>query len=576
MSTAQTVQRIVRVEINAPLDDAFLDGVPPDRYQRELISTRDVRPGHIDKDTLAPVDWWGWAEAIDQVAQRATAPRDDQRPIDLHIATQAPLPLLIQLGVRLTPWGPPATLHSTYGGAWYRLRTDCGVGAADYFARIPTLDRVDRTRSWIALAIDVMQGGVDDADIEDALGDDLGDTLHLAAPAGPLTADNAARFVGHLRDILERYPAHYPRAAGLAIFYKGPAPGAVLLGRQLNPSTHTAVRLYDFHARRSPRYELAVELPRPPRPAPAVDWSDAARLRRHEAHTRIADALRALQQRLEPKHLPPAVPDAEAVIARLARLRLDPPPRPEDAHDLFEFEASTTGQVRFNAPLLDALSSDDRIDVALAAQMFVLHELYHLDQGLYSSTYHGIGRAGFVLEDVDYHADAFAIGTVIDHEVREQGPRGRANQGEIARRCLDTHLRILEAFDRAEQGDRLTRLPERRLRRYLIWHLQRARLRALDGSDYSASDVLAPRLAVELAPLAGQLDSRYDKIVVGPTEHTEMFVSLLGHLVRIKPARGYDPRALVDAIRAFDWAPIEPLMRATVDENRDLLVAWLP
>lgn len=574
--TDQTIQRIVRVEINAPIDDAFLGNVPSERYRRDSISTRDHRAGRIDKDDAGPVDWWGWAEVIDQLARQATAPRDDGRPIDLHIATHAPLPLLVQLGARLTQWGPPATLHSMHGGAWYTLRTDCGAGAADYFGRAPALDRIDRTRGWVALAIDAMHDGIDEADIEDALDDDLGDTLHLAAPDGPLTADNAARFVGHLRRVLERYPACYPRAAGLAIFYRGPAPGAVLLGRQLNPATHTAVRAYDFHARATPRYRLAVTLPRSPRPAPAVDWSDAARLRRLEAHGQMADALRALQQRLEPAHLPPTVPDPKAVIARLKRLRLDPPPTPDEVEDLFRFEAGTTGQVRFNAPLLDALSSDPHIDVGLAAQMFVLHELYHVDQGLYSSTYQGIGRAGLVLEDVDYHADAFAIGVVIDHEVREQGPRGRAGQGEIARRCLETHLRILEAFDRAEQGDRLIRLPERRLRRYLIWHLQRARLRALDGSPWTASQVLAARLAVELAPLAGDVDPRHDKMVDAPTENTELFVSLLGHLIRVPRTPAHDPRDLVDAIRTFDWGPVDPIMRATVDMHRALLVAWLP
>jgi hypothetical protein len=37
----------------------------------------------------------------------------------------------------------------------------------------------------------------------------------------------------------------------------------------------------------------------------------------------------------------------------------------------------------------------------------------------------------------------------------------------------------MQAFDRAEHGSRIGRLAERRLRRYLIWHLQLARARTI-------------------------------------------------------------------------------------------------
>lgn len=576
MTISQTVQRVVRVEVNALIGDGFLAALPTDCYQREFLSTTEHYPGHINKAEATHADWWGFAEAIDAIAARALTPRPDGRPLDLHLALHAPLPLLVQLGARLTQWGPAATLHSVHGGQWYAIRTDTGVDAAGFFARVSPLDRVHHTHGWVALAIDCIGGGVDEGHISDALGGDLGDIVHVAGPAGDLTAANAARFVGHIQEVLKQYPSCYPAAAGLAIFFRGPAPAAVLLGRQLNTATHKAVRLYDFDQKRPLHYQLAVTLPRGSRPAPAIDWSHAARLRRQKAHAAIAAGLSSLQRHLTADQLPDTVPHPGKVIARLARLTLDAAPEPHDPDLGFIFEASTTGRVRFDAGLLDALSSDPQIDLGLAGQMFVLHELHHIDQRLYSSTYQGIGRAGLVLEEVDYHADAFAIGVVIDHEVSQQGPRGKARQGDIARRCIETHIRILEAFDRAEQGPRINRLPERRLRRYLIWHLQRCRVRALDGADWQASAVLSPRLAVELAPLAGHLDRRFDKIVDDPTEDTELFVTLLGHLIRVQSAPGRDVRRLVDAVRTFDGAPIEAVMQAVVDLNRALLLEWLP
>lgn len=87
---------------------------------------------------------------------------------------------------------------------------------------------------------------------------------------------------------------------------------------------------------------------------------------------------------------------------------------------------------------------------------------------------------------------------------------------EIVTEHIDAALSGIEAFDRAEQGDHLGRLYERRLRRYLIWHLQRARALSLQNVE-QAWQMLEKRLIVELAPLDGYLDERFDKLVQSPS-----------------------------------------------------------
>jgi len=58
----------------------------------------------------------------------------------------------------------------------------------------------------------------------------------------------------------------------------------------------------------------------------------------------------------------------------------------------------------------------------------------------------------------------------------------------------------IEAFDRFEQGKRIEWLPERRLRRYLVWHLHRARAEAIVSED-QLWPLSGQRLVVELSML---------------------------------------------------------------------------
>lgn len=593
MSKHPRIQRILLVEVNdeVPRDD-LADALPIPEGAREWISTREHLTEKIDWTTDPAVDWHRWSTVIERVAQRAIPSAND--PIDLHICAQAPIPLLVQLGHALKGWTVPATIHSRLVEKWYHLSTATGLERG-FFSDQPELDaggRADRTDRWVALAISTQGGRISEDEIERTLGEnEAGAIIHLAGngPRLILTADNAAAFAGDIDHVFQGYRTRFPKARGLALFYAGPAPGAILIGRRLNPAVHRQVRVYNYRPQHTPDgirapYELAVTLPWNPPLGRQTDWSAESVLARERTHRQIGVALDELKKKLRDKHLPSALLHREKIRPRLARLKLQPPPRRDTPGDQFEFDVDA-GILRFSAPLLDTLappqgwddaSEGDELAVRRAAKLFILHELHHVDQRLNRGTYYGIGRAGVVLEDIDYHADAFALATLIEHEIAWQGPSGEARRSEIATACVEAHLRTLEAFDRAEHGDVIERLAERRLRRYLVWHLQRLRMRTLPPKAWSAGLALDTRLHAELAPLSGRLDARYDKLIDGPTGDTALFISLRGNLARVERSTGYDPGALVDAVRRYDWNAIECPLAAALSMHRDLLIAWLP
>jgi hypothetical protein len=48
------------------------------------------------------------------------------------------------------------------------------------------------------------------------------------------------------REMFEVASIRYPQSGRWHIFYAGPAPGAVVVGQQLNPTMIPAVQLYEF------------------------------------------------------------------------------------------------------------------------------------------------------------------------------------------------------------------------------------------------------------------------------------------------------------------------------------------
>lgn len=248
---------------------------------------------------------------------------------------------------------------------------------------------------------------------------------------------------------------------------------------------------------------------------------------------------------------------AASLKGRLGRLQVEREP----ADGAFRLDA-LQGRIRFGHAFLEALRPTRREVRARLGRLFLLHELYHDEQGINSANYRGVGRAELILEEVDYWADAFALLTSVSLEIERGGADAVERCSEHLVENLEAHLDALALFDRMEHGDVLLDLPVRRLRRYLIWYLQRARASTITHPDQVAV-LLGSRLFVELAPL-GVRD-----------EPPQLFVAIDGRMSRdFRSPGNFDPAGLLRAIREGDRAEIVQAMDYVVAENRALLAPW--
>jgi hypothetical protein len=320
-------------------------------------------------------------------------------------------------------------------------------------------------------------------------------------------------------------------------------------------------------------YRFALELPFQPRARRRIEHSPQDELARGRILEELRRAVDALKKKLAPTHLPATLRETEGerFLKRLGTIEIAPEPE----GDAFTIDVSER-TMTLGHGLLEALRKvADAEERARIGQALLLHELYHFTQGLPSATFRDVGRAGFALEEVDFWADAVAVGALASMEIQRRGDEGRERARDIVIAHIDALLSGIEAFDRAEHDERkIDALPERRLRRYLIWSLQRTRALTLQRFE-DLAQLLAQRLVVELAPLKGHLDPRWDKIVDGPIRETELFVVLGGRLLRIPSQAGFDPAAIVDGIRSFQRQPVREAMKFVREQHLRVLAPWV-
>lgn len=502
----------------------------------------------------------------------------DGRTLTVYVAGQGPLAAFVHLGYAISKFtGEQSFIARRPGGAWeiYPLKGDAArVGGGPFFGqRVGWRDTPSVASGRVALVVD--SGGrapLTEAvrDLTAFMGDSLAELVQLGTTAPAIvTPADAPRVADELAGELARLPSLFPHAHGQVLCVAGPTLVAYAIGRALNPSISSDVWLTELAGEN--RYEFAYALPfraRERRAPPATDEDKLARGVLQEALKKCIDELK---DDLVAEDLgPPLTSEQHAVfIQRLKELEL---------HDAEgdEFTLSVAQRkLSLGVGLLEALRNGTPERQRDFIRLFVLHESLHDLQGVRTTNYLEIGRAGVVLEDVDFVADLFALRALVRVEYRRGGETAAANARAILLRLLDAALYGVEAFDLMAHGERIAALPERRLRRYLIWHLERARANAVDTPAH-AETLLAGLLTAELAPLAGYLDDRYDRIVRHSLRETEFFASLDGHLVRHGPRPGFEPGRLVEAIRGYNRTAIENAMHFVVNENRAILVPWRP
>lgn len=577
-------------EVKALLDDH--------REERKILRLADymrrfgvARLTHGQHDH----DWAGLAAATQALLEDALAfqPDDDERPVDYIISGSAPHPTFAHVGYALSSWRGrrQVVIHRERDGGVLQFVLGEGQSRRHgqrFFAPSPKLKlgALSRSKGQVALYLSAF-GGEEPATVlrhMEAEGGDLAEIVSLlhttqdpSSPGrvtkvterdGPLIAEE---LIAANSDLARCYPNH----GGVTLFVFGPDLLAFLAGRALNPRQQRAQRLklayYDGQS-----YHHAYTLPLPADRAPHVPQDADAKLRRRGVFDKIKRGVEALRGTLCRDDLTPPraffaggarMPDR--LLQQLQQLKLDV--RPEG--EVFELSVGRR-EMKIGEGICHALQGLDDETLERFGRLLTLHELAHQPQRLLGTNYQGVGRAGVVLEDIDYWADAFALLSATRWEVRDLGARGAREAGRILEANIRAHLEGMAAFDRMEQGDALARLPERRLRRYLLWSLQRARAERIhDPSALGA--LLGERLVVELAPLTGRLDPRGDKLVHPEQTEPQLFVALGGALLRAPSLPdNFSPARLVGLTRDLKLDALRDQLRYVVDEHAALLAAW--
>lgn len=535
-----------------------------------------------------PYDWDGLSQEVESLADKVRrASKEAEGTAVLYVAGRAPLPLFVQLGYSLSKHGTKTVVLNPHrGGPWmaYPMGAVPGNDEPRFFDVVKGLGDENspghRTMAGGTIPVFVSTIGAPAPEEDFVVALRLrrrfsaGTVEIRTSGAGDVSPQNMGRIANELARELPRIPNTFPIAEGLALFVAGPVPLAFAVGRSLNFRTQRDILVmnYDRGGPGSvPGYEVAVTLPLPEKSAHAPRDTAEDKLARKDVLEAMIEGIDELRTTLRKEDFPPTeVPSlSHRYLGFLRDLRF--PREPEG--DAFTLSISQR-ELRIGRRLLEAVRNTDRNVVKRFAQLLLLHELYHDGQDLRTSNYAEIGRAGVVLEEVDFWADAFALATLIVWDLRQSGPRAQADPMRLATEWIDSALFGIEVFDRFEHGERIARLHERRLRRYLIWHLQRERVKTVRGAD-DIRELLRDRLFVELAPLESTLDARGDKLVTRAISgRSEIFAVLKGRLVRRGPRPDFDPSVLVDAVREFRKDEIQRVMGVLVEEHRLVLASW--
>ena len=585
--TAPT-QFLLFLDVDNPVDEAQFDALVPDRRSvrhtlRLSDSGLEPQPGRR-RDEL---DWAGIVEALASLRSRLIAKWPEDGNVEVYVAGFAPLPVFFAAGAMLDTrtshvfaLQPDRERH----GDWTLLDLSKGEAPSGLIpSGLPKPPAV--TTGNIALFISTQVAAAPVGPVREAvkeIGGELGAIASLtSADRTVVDQKNIGRLFTQLREFFVAVTEAYPDRSGVTLFLAGPAAMALAAGLAMNVNQFFGQgRVVDLCEYLGGPYKHVLRLPLDVASSDSVPDDAEAVLRRTRAFGHFRRGVAALQTHLEREtlHLPVGFAASDEVAAKLGddayRLLTGLTVPDEPVGDAFEVDVLAS-RLTVGHGLLHALSDVSPDTLSRLGQMFTLHEVLHPGQGIESYNFRGIGRSGVALEDVDFWADAFAIATATTHEVLRNGAEGEARCGESLLAFINAHIEAMRAFDRMEQGiDQLRVMPERRLRRYLIWYLQRARAVAV-RSPTDVRAMLDTRLFVELAPLRGRLDRRYDKIVVSPVQTTTLTVVSGGRACRI-PALplNFDPADLVEAVRTFDEEALANLMDYVVNKARDLLVTW--
>lgn len=577
------IQILIAVDLYPSANvEELRDALPAEREGLHVLClTKLGAPRLSPPPDTSPIDWPGIGRAVEQVMIEVQKIRDETtNPTVIFIGGRGPLAVFVHLGYLLSKFGGPQVVlnQAPGGGPWEHFVMESaraeGPPLLDQVAGVPA-EEVSRP-GRVGIYVDTAGRNPSEDVFEDFItseGDGVAGIIRLRSSKALLvTPDNISTLVLQLTQFLSQAPARYRRRSGVSLFVGGPAQVAFAVGRALSPKVIGKDIWLTEH--RHPKYERVYSLPFAADGRPEIPQDPEHNILRRKALDAMMAGIADLKRNMKAEHLPDDVlseQERQKFIERLARLEPSTEERPDDGFRLRVIE----GHYTLGAGILHALRNSAPPDQRDFAKLLILHELLHDWQALRSTNYSAVGSAGVVLEQVDYAADAFAVRALMKVELARGGDAAREEVRPRLRRWLEMVLHGISAFDIMEQrGMKMEWLSERRLRRYLMWHLQLARAATI-WEPAHVDEMLRPPLTVELAPLAGRLDTeRYEKMVTRALPDTELFCAVGGHLIRQARRRQFEPGELVEAVKSYARDPIQQAMAVLVDEHRAKLAPW--
>jgi len=570
-----------------------ITGGLPDPYKGlptrviELTTEESLRaPG-------AARDWTAEQRALEEQFNAAVKPARDKFP-DYSVVYfgSSSVPLTLYLGYLLETWQRVEVVPHHHERRAWGWTSDCPreparvapVNLPDYkdrssgdaIVRVSTSHRVDPhlTRQVVPepvlLEVDISL----ETPGEDAF-TTMGEMLAVAA---------------ELRRALDRIGADFPGVQRVHLFASVQPGMALLLGAQISKTMHPAVQTYQYLRNAEDAIyhvpALLINGPRSPAAALLSAEQEARAARDREDLARDFDRMKGLARQEQRKQvgmwlaelLPspgghPAFVGAWRALPPLSRTplvqtRVDTSTRVVE--DSFRLNASKEWQIDdgWLARLARRLPEEEARRRAL--RMLVLHETVHRGpQGLTRTLSQGIGRFPKVLEEMDYHADVWAM--LYEHALTDlQSPSEIDRPTRFFQELIRVATETMWAFD--DDGQPLRQLQVRRVNRYLIWYWQYLLLERAADRETSFDDVLellAQRPIIEIAgPTLMTLGERvFFGLDTSRLVTPELCVYHQGRLHRHGPRIDFPISALLDGFRERDPKAILEALRAAVEQT---------
>jgi len=513
---------------------------------------------------------WGWAFDENErfaaaLVQKEAALGVDHLPV--HLFGCAPLVLMLHLAsclprrpLRVYQQAPDGTWALGYDQAQAPNREDflqveglpaAGQGGGGHVALIVEVTRSIREKALAELHARYPRQLLATVCLRPVAG---------ASPDSVKQPGDVSRAAAQFRGVLDTLHERVEGAQSVLLVMDCPSSFAAALGSVINLNTQHPLQLHHFNAEFN-KY-VPVHLLRAQRPAAAA--REYTREDEREA-TRVLGEVRRVHRELVDWLKDPA---QKALVEKMdgeSLLRSEV----EDAPALGTTPVfrHLEGRWSFDTGLLLALGDlRKRLvspeDWKECVRLFMVHEVFHVLQGgLSSYDYSGSGRTGFVLEAADYDADAIAIEAALAwREAKQGGMVKDAGQTRTLEAIIWNALESLRIF---EPERPMLHLPERRLRRYLIWLFHACRLSILAKKKGQAEAGL-DRVTIEVAGLRTFPDphERYFQQRVrlmddaDEREAPELAVYFQRRLVREQNQRVWVAQ-LLEAISRWDERPRE-------------------